>query len=403
MTTPEVKLAVIAASLQRGDTSVPRLAFADLDALLAPIAGESPGGPSVRYDSLFDLLKDARREEDASLPQGIWSREIKRADWVTVHNIGCEIISHRSKDLQIAAWLLEAWIKLHGFAGARLGFSLLLDLCDQYWDDLHPLPDDGDLTGRISTIEWVNERLPVRLLDVAVTQPAEVDGRAWTWGQRNAAMRQEAMAKRQPAPGSKPPAKGEDWLTLAKFASSAGSTSRAFLVECDEDLAAAIASSRVLQQLLDDRCGTDAPSLTKITAVMTEIRQFIASVLGDRKEEAPVVAPAVTTTVTLAPAVAAGSASSPAAAPPSPLDAVMHQTSVSTGSTDVATARIEAYRKLAEASETLMRIEPHSPTPYLVKRAIAWGGMSLAELMRHFIESGYDLKSLYAMLGMGES
>jgi len=50
----------------------------------------------------------------------------------------------------------------------------------------------------------------------------------------------------------------------------------------------------------------------------------------------------------------------------------------------------------------LMRIEPHSPTPYLVKRAIAWGGMSLAELMRHFIDSGYDLKSLYTMLGMGE-
>jgi type VI secretion system protein ImpA len=399
MTTPEVKLAVIAASLQRGDTSVPRLAFADLDALLAPIAGESPGGLSVRYDALFDLLKDARREEDASLPQGIWSREIKRADWPTVHNLGCEIISHRSKDLQIAAWLLEAWIKLHGFAGARLGFSLLLGLCDRYWDDLHPLPDEDDFTGRISTIEWVNERLPVRLLDVPVTRPAEVDGHPWTWGQRNAAMRQEAMAKRQPAPGSKPAPKGEDWLTLAKFASSAGSTSRGFLVECDEDLAATIASSRALQQLLDDRCGSDAPSLTKITAVMTEIRQFIASVLGDRKEEAPIVAPAVTA----ASAVGVDSASSPAAAPPSPLDAVMHQTSVSTGSTDVATARTEAYRKLAEASETLMRIEPHSPTPYLVKRAIAWGGMSLAELMRHFIESGYDLKSLYAMLGMGES
>jgi hypothetical protein len=28
--------------------------------------------------------------------------------------------------------------------------------------------------------------------------------------------------------------------------------------------------------------------------------------------------------------------------------------------------------------------------------------MSLAELMRHFISSGYDLKSLYAMLGMEE-
>jgi predicted component of type VI protein secretion system len=69
---------------------------------------------------------------------------------------------------------------------------------------------------------------------------------------------------------------------------------------------------------------------------------------------------------------------------------------------DQSAARTEAYRKLAEAVDTLMRIEPHSPTPYLVKRAIAWGGMSLAELMRHFIDSGYDLKSLYTMLGMGE-
>jgi type VI secretion system protein ImpA len=70
--------------------------------------------------------------------------------------------------------------------------------------------------------------------------------------------------------------------------------------------------------------------------------------------------------------------------------------------TDPSAARADAYRKLAEAADTLMRVEPHSPTPYLVKRAIAWGGMSLAELMRHFIDSGYDLKSLYSMLGMGE-
>jgi predicted component of type VI protein secretion system len=84
----------------------------------------------------------------------------------------------------------------------------------------------------------------------------------------------------------------------------------------------------------------------------------------------------------------------------------MHETSTQTAPaaapTDQIAARIEAYRKLAEAADTLMRIEPHSPTPYLVRRAIAWGGMSLVELMRHFIESGYDLKSLQSMLGMNE-
>ncbi len=397
MTTPEVKLAVLAASLQRGDPDVPRLAFVDLEGLLAPIAGESPAGASMRYDALFDLLKDAKREEDASLPQGIWSREIKRADWPTVHNIGCEIVAHRSKDLQVGAWLLEAWIKLHGFAGARLGFAVLLGLCEQYWNDLHPLPDGGDQSARISTVEWINERLPVRILDVAITRPTDVDGRPWSWGDRNAALRQETLAKRAPKPGSKPPAKGEDWLTLAKFASSAGSTPRVFLVECDEDLAAAIASSRALQQLLDDRCGADAPSLTKITSAMAEIRQFIGTVLSDRPAELPAAAAMLT------PPSNDGESYDAAAAPSPHLDAVMQQTTAGSGPLDHAAARTEAYRKLAEASETLMRIEPHSPTPYLVKRAIAWGGMSLAELMRHFIESGYDLKSLYAMLGMGET
>ncbi len=68
-----------------------------------------------------------------------------------------------------------------------------------------------------------------------------------------------------------------------------------------------------------------------------------------------------------------------------------------------AATREAAYRQLHEAAQTLMRLEPHSPAPYLVLRAIAWGRMSLAELMRHFINSGYDLQSLYGMLGMDEA
>ncbi len=63
-------------------------------------------------------------------------------------------------------------------------------------------------------------------------------------------------------------------------------------------------------------------------------------------------------------------------------------------------SREEAYRRLSEAANFLLRTEPHSPTPYLVMRAVAWGGMPLAALLHELVHSEGDLKQLYNLLGM---
>ena len=47
-----------------------------------------------------------------------------------------------------------------------------------------------------------------------------------------------------------------------------------------------------------------------------------------------------------------------------------------------------------------MRTEPHSPCPYLVKRAVAWGKMPLAELLQELVRGEGDLQELYGLLGM---
>ena len=62
--------------------------------------------------------------------------------------------------------------------------------------------------------------------------------------------------------------------------------------------------------------------------------------------------------------------------------------------------RAEAYRRLAEAAAYLLRTEPHSPTPYLVKRAVAWGGMTLTELLQEFVHNPNDLRAIYTLLGI---
>jgi type VI secretion system protein ImpA len=44
--------------------------------------------------------------------------------------------------------------------------------------------------------------------------------------------------------------------------------------------------------------------------------------------------------------------------------------------------------------------EPHSPTPYLVKRAVSWGNMTLNELLQELVSEEHDLEQIYKLLGM---
>ena len=114
---------------------------ADLAPLLAPIDGERPTGDSLRFDPLFDEVRELRREEDATLPQGIWKRELKRADWAGVAAACERALTTRTKDLQFAAWLTEAWLHLDAFRGLDRGLRLISALCRDFWDDLYPAVD----------------------------------------------------------------------------------------------------------------------------------------------------------------------------------------------------------------------------------------------------------------------
>jgi len=63
-------------------------------------------------------------------------------------------------------------------------------------------------------------------------------------------------------------------------------------------------------------------------------------------------------------------------------------------------SREEAYQLLAEIAEFLLRAEPHSPTPYLIKRAVAWGRMPLAEVLQELVRDPNDLRAVYSLLGI---
>ena len=62
--------------------------------------------------------------------------------------------------------------------------------------------------------------------------------------------------------------------------------------------------------------------------------------------------------------------------------------------------RQQAYVALAKAANVLMRDDPHSPVPYMVFKAIEWGGLSTAELYEElFVKNGGSI-SIFDLLGV---
>jgi type VI secretion system protein ImpA len=63
-------------------------------------------------------------------------------------------------------------------------------------------------------------------------------------------------------------------------------------------------------------------------------------------------------------------------------------------------SRDDAYRTLEALAEFLGRIEPHSPTPYLIRRAVKWGRMPLPQLMADIMQGDGDLHRMVNLLGL---
>src|SRR5262249_51890370 len=65
-------------------------------------------------------------------------------------------LATKAKDLEIAAYVLEALVRRHGFAGLRDGFRLARELVERFWGDLYPLPDEDGLETRLAPLSGLN-------------------------------------------------------------------------------------------------------------------------------------------------------------------------------------------------------------------------------------------------------
>lgn len=121
----------------------------DIDSLLAPIAGENTAGENLRYTPVYDSIQEARRADD-QMEQGEWQHEVKTSDWNQVLSLSIEALTEKSKDIQIAVWLLEALTVTSGFKGFNQGLEVIIGFLNNFWDNLFPEIEDDDRSRQVS-------------------------------------------------------------------------------------------------------------------------------------------------------------------------------------------------------------------------------------------------------------
>lgn len=332
----------------------------DIDALVAPIPGEAPAGAPLAYDvrlKLEELRKEINPDDyDADDPRR--PQSYRPPDWAAIVKLAKETLTGKSKDLLAAARLVEAIVIQQRFVGLRDGMKFLHRLASEAWDRVHPMLEEGEtVEAREGPFKWLNQvgygaQFPRTL---RVTPLFIVDGKNFTF---------------------------EDWQSKdrkAAFDAAASSVKLETVQDLVDDLKSAKESLQALTDVLNDKMGEFAPDF-----VSSENNEHIGAAINDCLKVANQVLQKKTGAPVTGDDGSSGGGSSGGGG------AVAMNLS----------SRADAYRMLNEAADLLQRLEPHSPIPYLVKRAVYLGELKFPELMKALLRENAALDELYRLVGV---
>ncbi|HEX3470154.1 MAG TPA: type VI secretion system protein TssA [Silvibacterium sp.] len=254
------------------------------DDLLNPVPGENPSGVSLRYERIYDQIKEARTEEDESIPTGDWQRAVKRADYALVIKLAGEALATKSKDLQLAAWLAEAHVKREGISLIQPCFKLMQDLQEQFWDTLYPEIEDGDAGMRAVPIEWAANRIAAILREAPITR----DGLSFYQYKDARAIGFEADAEASDARReARERAIADGKVTGEGFEKAFASSPKSFYVNLDEAIHSSTEMLETIQIFCEEKYGDDGPGFSKLRSSLEEVGQVISSLLNEKRKLEP--------------------------------------------------------------------------------------------------------------------
>lgn len=362
----------------------------DFDKLLEPLPGDNPAGEALREDfsptSIYYQIKDARTAARNAERTVVWDdeegAEAPKADWRPILDLAPQILAERSKDLEVAAWLIEALLREHGYPGLRDGFRLARELVERFWDHLYPLPDEDGVTTRVAPLTGLNGDdaegvLLTPIFNVPVTAPSSY-----------AAMTVSDYKQGLELDGADPQKReqriAQGAVSLQMFRTAVSETPVETFRELLDDLGQCAEEWDKLNEVLEEKCGSDesgyplAPPSSNVRNALTECREHVEDFTRDLLglEEPPEEA----------------QGAEGAMVPSSSGDGAAVSGRVQT--------RDDAFRALLQVAEFFKRTEPHSPVSYALEQAVRWGRMPLADLWSELIPDETTRDQVFKLVGI---
>jgi len=336
------------------------------DDLLNPIEGPNPSGANLRYDPVYDKIKEARREE-AQPPPGMTEQDRKVSDNAQVIKLTTDLLTNKTKDLQLAAWMTEAMLKQRGFAGLKEGLALCCGLVDKFWDTLYPEIEDGDAESRGAPLGFVGVKLDIPLKLVPVVEKARY---GLLDHQQSREVGYEDQIKGDEAKKKRAALIKEGKLAPELFDRAFEETPKKFYAQAEKDLDGCLENLTRLKKSCDEKFGSDGPAYGPLQAALEASRHLIHGFLQKKREKEP--DPVEEVAPTAAVPGAEGEAAAPGATP------VRTGVLISVEGSSEPADRVETIKKIAEAAAFLRRREPQSPAAYLMLRGLRWGELRAA-------------------------
>ena len=360
-------------------------AVIEVDAILTAIAGENPSGENLLYAGVHDEIREARRADDPAT-KADWQSELKVADWAEVVRIASSALKSRTKDLQIGAWLCEALVNEHGFAGLRDGLKVMRGFHELFWDSLYPESEDGDLDARANCLALMDRQTAMALKQVQITE-ARGDGNfgylQWEKTKLPDDFNKIASANRAEADRIKQESEkaSEDFARLNR------ATPRRFYEEVFTLVTECWEEFQGLDRSMDNRFARQTPGLGELKKSLENVRTLVDKLVKEKRalEPDPVAGPSGEEGAAMA--AEDGGGAQPAA-------------SGMVAASSAIRGRQDALRRLSEIAEFFQKTEPHSPVSYLVGRAVKWGNMPLEQWLQEVVKDTNVLAQLRETLGV---
>jgi type VI secretion system protein ImpA len=357
----------------------------DLEALLTPIPGDAPQGSDIREDysgqSPYSRLRDARseaRDAEKLLDAGSDDARDPTPLWRTVRELGLKTLAETTKDLEVAAWVTEAYVRSDGLVGLTAGARLIGGLAEQFWDAVFPLPDDYGVETRVAPVTGLNGRegngsliQPLHKLPLFM----RADGtQVAVYQYENSAQLGTLDAERRAARIAAGAVSFEDLEKEAR------SQARGF-AKLREDAREALAAWQAMAGVLDEKASEDPPSTSTVRDMIGHVVE-IANRYAPPEADAP---------------AADGQGDAAGGTPGVAMGGGVGGIAVPAGQI---ASREDALRALENIATFFRRTEPVSPLSYTLDEAVRRGRMTWPDLLEEIVADRDSRNAILTTLGI---